>query len=114
MTAEDSTDKRTPSKKLINTDLGGQRLAKTQALKLLREIFPLPDCISFSAHCREELKNDDLTTVDALNTLRAGKIYSEGEEKNGTWRYRVETQKIIVVIAFKNPHHIRCVTAWRK
>ena len=40
--------------------------------------------------------------------------YTDAEMQKGTWRYRVETNKVIVVIAFRASNYIRIVTAWRK
>ena len=92
------------------------RLDRTQARKLLTEILNKSGTckISFSGHCREELKKDDLTTVDAFNILKAGNIFKDPELTNGTYRYRVETNNIVVVVSFLAPDFIRCVTAWRK
>lgn len=91
------------------------RLNRTQARKLLTEILNKElNKVSFSKHCRHELRNDNLTTVDVLNTLKAGFINVDPEYVNETYRYRVETSKMIVVIAFIQPDFIRCVTAWRK
>lgn len=92
------------------------KLHRTQARKLLSQILNQGTAhkISFSKHCREELKNDNLTTVDVLNVLKAGLIKTEPEFEKGTYRYRVETERIVVVISFMQPDFIRCVTAWRK
>lgn len=55
-----------------------------------------------------------MTTVDASNVLRAGQIREEGEEENGTIRYRVHTERMCVVIAFRSTTTVRVITAWRK
>lgn len=92
------------------------KLSPTQARKILSEILNRADIskITFSGHCRKEMTVDSLTTVDIFNVLKAGRIYDEPEWVHETYRYRVETDKIIVVIAFGKPSFIRCVTAWRK
>jgi len=91
------------------------RLNRVQARKLLSEILNADtNAISLSKHCRKELAHDNLTTVDLLNVLKAGLIYTDPELVNGTYRYRVETEKIIVVITFMHQNCIRCITAWRK
>lgn len=92
------------------------RLGRTQAKKLLAEILNRSGSnkISFSKHCLEELKNDDLTTVDVFNVLKAGQIYKDPEFIDGAYRYRVETNNMLVVISFLSPDFIRCITAWRK
>lgn len=72
------------------------------------------DNLLSSRHCKEELKKDNMTMFDVFNVLHAGHIYHDAEWINESWRYRVETKKMLVVIAFKNPDTIWCVTAWRK
>lgn len=91
------------------------RLAKRQARILITRIITASDSfVSFTRHARTELANDSMDAVDALNILRAGQIHEEGELKNGTWRYRVHTEKFCVVVAFRNPHQLVVITAWRK
>jgi uncharacterized protein DUF4258 len=68
--------------------------------------------VSFSAHALEELENDKLTTIDAINVLRGG-VVEAPELERGTWRYRVRTNRIVVVVAFRSETHLRVVTAWR-
>ena len=90
------------------------RLKKEQARKVLSEIFNTDaNLVSYSKHGRKQMKERDLTTVDVVNILKVGKILGEPEEVHGTWRYRVETPKITVVIAFRKPNHVVVVTAWR-
>lgn len=55
---------------------------------------------------------DDLTTVDCENVLRGG-VVRPGEYEHGTWRYRVETSRVTVVVAFRSESEIVIVTAWR-
>lgn len=89
-------------------------LSPGQARKILAEIFNRnPNLISFTKHAREQMSDRDLKSGDVLNVLKAGKIFSEPEYENGSFRYRVQTKKITVVIAFKRPNHIIVVTAWR-
>lgn len=92
------------------------KLNKNQARKFLSELLRKSGVskISLSTHCREELKNDNLTTVDLLNVLKAGFIKMDPEFENENYRYKVETDKIVVVISFVNKESIRCITAWRK
>lgn len=66
-----------------------------------------------SSHALEEMGKDDLTMVDCINVLRGG--WAEpGEWVNGTWRYRVRTARICVVIAFRSETKLAIVTAWRE
>ncbi|MCP5464761.1 MAG: DUF4258 domain-containing protein [Deltaproteobacteria bacterium] len=87
-----------------------------QANKVLKQILNQGEShyIVFSKHCRKEMSDDNLTSVDIINVLQGGRIIDDPELEKGTYRYRVETPNIIVVIAFCKPHMIRCVTAWRK
>jgi hypothetical protein len=90
------------------------RLSAIQARKILAEIFNKnPNFISFTKHAFEQMHDDDLKTGDVLNVLKAGKIYDNPEFENGSFRYRVETRRIIVVIAFRRPNHVVVITTWR-
>ncbi len=86
-------------------------LAPEAARRLIREILS-PGRFTYSRHAREELLADDLTTVDCENVLRGG-VVRPGEYAHGTWRYRVETSKITVVVAFRSEQELLVVTAWR-
>jgi len=68
--------------------------------------------ISFSRHACDEMKQDKLDMVDCVNVLRAGVVEAPELEK-GTWRYRVRTGTIVVVVAFADEMTVRVVTAWR-
>lgn len=68
--------------------------------------------VSFSRHALEEIENDALSEVDVTNVLRGGTV-DPAEFENGSWRYRVRTQRIGVVIAFRSETSLVVVTAWR-
>ncbi|KFA91583.1 hypothetical protein Q664_20995 [Archangium violaceum Cb vi76] len=57
---------------------------------------------------------DDLTEVDVTNVLRGGHITEPAENEKGTWRYRVHTNTIWVVVAFRGETELVVVTVWRK
>ena len=59
-----------------------------------------------------EMAKNDLTTIDVTNMLRGGVVYA-AEFENGSWRYRVRTSKMAVVVAFRSESELRVVTAWR-
>lgn len=63
--------------------------------------------VTFSRHALEELGKDELTTVDAVNALRGG-VVGPGELERGTWRYRVRTARLVVVIAFRSEAELVC------
>lgn len=87
-------------------------LKPDRARQLIRKILE-NGSFSFSGHAESELAKDDLTTLDAVNVVRAG-IVEPGEFEKGCWRYRVRTRQMIVVIAFRSESEIRVVTAWRE
>jgi len=71
---------------------------------------------------RDEMGNDSLTDVDVVNVLRAGAV-REPESENRSWRYQVETSRIVVVVCFdpepedaetQEEIELIIVTAWRK
>jgi hypothetical protein len=68
--------------------------------------------VTFSRHALDELRKDDLTTVDAVNALRGG-VVAPGELERGTWRYRVRTARLVVVVAFRSETELVVVTGWR-
>lgn len=82
-----------------------------EAKRLIRQILASGQ-ISFSKHALEEAAKDDLGTPDALNVLRGGTV-DPAELENGTWRYRVRTAAMCVVIAFRSETELRVVTLWR-
>ncbi len=90
------------------------RLEKGQARKILSEFFNYRlNFISFTNHAREKMKKRNLKSGDIINVLKAGNILKNPEFENGSWRYCVETVKITVVIAFRNPNYVVVVTSWR-
>ena len=87
-------------------------LANDAAKKLIVSILKT-GTVSFSSHALEEMAKDDLTTVDVTNVLRGGFVeFSELER--GSWRYRVRTSRMTVVVAFRSEKMMSVVTAWRK
>lgn len=93
-------------------------------MAVLKEPLPLQDAerlakgiirsgdTSFSQHARDEMQNDNLTDRDVTNVIRGG--YCESVDfQNGTWRYRLRTQRIVTVVAFASERELRIVTAWR-
>jgi hypothetical protein len=67
---------------------------------------------TYSRHAMEEMLDDELTTVDCENILRRGVVRPPDFEK-GSWRYRVETSRMAVVITFRSSKELVVVTAWR-
>ena len=87
-------------------------LDAAHAKKLILRIL-LAGEVVFSGHAFDEMAKDNLTTVDCTNVLRGGWVEPPELEK-GTWRYRVRTARICVVIAFRSETKLVVVTAWRE
>lgn len=87
-------------------------LEPERARRLIRGILE-KGSVSFSGHSERALADDDLSTVDAVNVLRAG-VVEPPELEKGCWRYRIRTQRIVVVIVFRSASEIVVVTAWRE
>ncbi len=76
-----------------------------------------PENIRFSGHAIKELNADDLTVTDALNVLKSpdARIHQDGEFEKGSYRYRMETTNLVIVVAFSiNGSSLNVVTAWDK
>jgi hypothetical protein len=76
-------------------------LKATEARKLIRRLLDEGKLVSPGArsHARKEMAKDGLTDIDAVNVLRGG-LVREGELENGSWRHRVETQRMVFVVTF--------------
>jgi len=83
--------------------------AKKLIVKILHE-----GTFSPSVHADKELAKDDMSDMDVVNVLRAGRIYEPAEFVHGSWRYRVHTPRMTVVVAFRGESEFVIVTGWRK
>jgi hypothetical protein len=71
-------------------------------------------------HSLEAMRDDGLQQIDVLNILRGGWV-EEAEWENGAWRYKVRTQRIVVVIelecdddgAVEEAEELVVITVWR-
>lgn len=74
-------------------------LRAAEARKLFRRLLDEGRFVSPGAktHARREMEKDDLTDVDVVNVLCGGAV-REPEWENGSWRFRVETPKMIFVV----------------
>lgn len=86
-------------------------LSPDQAKKLIRQILDSGE-VRFSGHAEQEMADDSLETLDCINVLRGGFV-EPAELERGSWRYRVVTQRIAVVVAFRSETELVVVTAWR-
>jgi len=83
-----------------------------EAKKRIRSILEM-GVVTPSGHALHEMEKDELTMVDCTNVLRGGWV-EPGEWENGSWRYRVRTARISVVVAFRSESKLAIVTAWRE
>jgi hypothetical protein len=85
--------------------------------ELLKVALSGDGALRFSRHCEKALADDNLTIVDARNCLHGG-VVDDGELEMGSWRYRVRTKRMCVVIAFESIGDgevvvsVVAVTAW--
>lgn len=86
-------------------------LKPPDAKRLAREIMDGGE-VEFSGHAMEEMRKDKLESTDCTNLIRAG-VFMPAEHINGEWRYRIQTPRMCVVIAFESEKRLRVVTAWR-
>lgn len=87
-------------------------LSNHAAKKLIAEILKT-GTVSIDGHAYKAMEDDNLTEIDVQNVLRGGWVeFSEYERRS--WRYRVRTQRIWVVVAFRSETHLVVVTVWRK
>lgn len=88
------------------------RFEPSKARDVIRVILQTGNVV-WSNHAEVELAKDSMTTVDAMNVMRAG-VVRQPEYENGGWRYRVETQQMAVIVAIDSETELCVVTAWRK
>ena len=75
------------------------------------------DNIYFSNHAMKEMAQDNLTSIDIWNVLKSldSRIFDEGELKDNSYRYRLETHFLVVVISFdEKGEGLNIVTVWDK
>ncbi len=89
------------------------QLPEARARKLLSYVL-VHGTLLFSSHAKREMANDNMTDLDVINVLRAGRIYEPGELVRDSWRYRCHTPRFCVVVVFSNATQSVVVTAWRK
>lgn len=89
----------------------GLHLDVAAARKLLRGILATGR-LWYSRHCEAEMTRDKLAPVDIVNVLRAG-VVEPSEFERGSWRHRVKTNRICVVVVLVSEEEAVAVTAWR-
>lgn len=69
--------------------------------------------VRFSRHGLDEMGKDGLVERDCVNVLRGG-VLDGCDFEQGSWRYRVRTPKIVVVVGLRAADAVVVVTAWRE
>lgn len=87
-------------------------LRPTEVKRLIRQIIGKGIVTYSQPHAETRMQERGITTVDCVNVLRGG-VVEEGEYENGSWRYRVRTTRMCVVIRFESESLLEVVTAWR-
>lgn len=68
--------------------------------------------VIFSKHAKVEMAKDGLTAPDIVNVLRGG-VSEPWEFEGGSYRYRMTTKRMCVVVAIRSEAELIVVTAWR-
>ena len=87
-------------------------LKPSESRKLILHILKNGDVTYSQPHAIERMEERKIDNSDCINILRGGKV-KEGEFENGSWRYRVETSKMTVVVTFIDENELMILTAWR-
>jgi hypothetical protein len=91
--------------------LENEPLSAADARKLIRAILDT-GVVSLTKHARIEMRKDEMDEVDVFNVLRGGFV-QEAEWENGGWRYRVQTNKFVVIVEFEEVDSALVITVWR-
>lgn len=91
--------------------LDGEPLKPDTARAQIRAILE-GGSVAWRQHALDEMKKDNISTLDAVGALRSGVVQPPDFEK-GTWRYRVQSGRLTVVVAFRSQSELVVVTAWR-
>ncbi|MCY3018373.1 MAG: DUF4258 domain-containing protein [Planctomycetota bacterium] len=91
--------------------MSGEPFSYDEARRRIRRI-PATGTTAWTRHALGEMAKDGMSQVDAVSVLRAGLVRS-WDLVTGTYRYRVETRKFCVVVAFRDDDQLVVVTAWR-
>jgi hypothetical protein len=86
-------------------------LNPTDARQQIRRVLD-DGVVLVSAHAEQEMANDELTLPNCVAVLRGGWV-EPAEFESGSWRYRVRTARVVVVVAFPSDNELAVVTAWR-
>lgn len=100
-----------------HSDFKSHRLQKEEARKLLVRMTKREDAdVTITKHAIEELTKDGFSADDAISMLESteARILKEAEYENGSYRYRVETDEMCLIIVFDSERELTVITGWRK
>ena len=95
----------------VESLLPQEPLTPARAKLLIRRIREAGD-IALSGEARKRMQERSVSAIEIDHALRAG-VVDPGEYANGSWRYRVSSHHICVVIAFDSAVELIVVTTWR-
>jgi len=94
-------------------------MSPAQAKETLRKCLGVNGQIRPSRHFLDELKNENLTLVDAWQVLRNGTIFNapEHDVATGEWKYRIEGKEpegksMAIVFCFKQMDYALLITVF--
>ncbi len=97
--------------------MSGKPLNRLQAKKRIVEILSRhPDNLIISSHAFRRGGQREITTQDVVNVLKSpsAQIFDEPYLEGESWRYKVETRKIVIIVAFDEPKQVIVVTVIRR
>ena len=89
----------------------GLHIDAAKARRLLQQIVE-SGVLRYSIHTRDQMIARRITVQDVENTLRAG-LVEPSEFEHGSWRHRVKTNTICVVVTLLSEQEAVVVTTWR-
>lgn len=94
-----------------------QRMSIREARKLIAKLAET-DAFRLTKHAKEEMADEvpELILLDLINVLKSpdSEIRDPGELNNDRYSYRLQTNKIMVVVGFpKDGKFIKIITCWR-
>lgn len=90
-----------------------QRKDTAQALRKAKECIE-KGAVTLTRHFGGRGSERRFSSLDAINAVKRGKPENIVEEKNGSWRYRVSSNKMVVCYAFgeEDGETVVFITAW--
>lgn len=98
-------------------DYSTKKLSTREARKLISRLADL-ESIRLTQHAKLEMADEkpELILLDLMNVLKSpdSEIRDPGELKNDRYSYRLQTNKIMLVVGFtKDGKFIYIITCWR-